>query len=85
MRPQVAARWAQLLPPGGYLAGFFYVDRTVKGPPFGIERSELETLLAPYFDCVEEADVSDSIPIFVGRERWMVWQRQKKSPHARAS
>lgn len=85
MRPQVAARWAELLPPGGRLAGFFYFDQTVKGPPFGIERSELESSLAPYFDCVEDAQVADSIPIFAGKERWMVWQRQKKSPHVRAS
>jgi len=76
MRPQLAARWAQLLPPGGRLAGFFFFDQTVKGPPFGIDRKELEDLLAPHFDCVEDAPVSDSIPIFADKERWMVWQRR---------
>lgn len=76
MRPRVAARWAGLLPPGGRLAGFFFFDQAVKGPPFGIARDELEGLLAPYFDCVEDASVSDSIPIFLGKERWMVWQRR---------
>jgi hypothetical protein len=76
MRPQVAARWAALLPSGGRLAGFFFFDQMVKGPPFGIDREALEALLAPYFDCVEDAVVADSIPVFAGKERWMVWQRR---------
>lgn len=76
MRPQVAARWAHLLAPGGRVAGFFFFDQTVKGPPFGIDRKELDALMAPYFDCVEDAAVADSIPIFVGKERWMIWQRR---------
>lgn len=75
-RPKVAARWAELLAPGGLLGGFFFFDQTVKGPPFGIGREELEGLLAPHFDCVEEAEVSDSIPIFAGKERWMLWRRR---------
>ena len=75
MRPQLVARWAELLALGGQVAGFFYIDQTVKGPPFGIERAERERLMAPYFDCVEDAAVTDSIPIFAGKERWMVFQR----------
>ena len=39
MWPRVAARWAELLPPGGRLAGFFFFDDVAKGPPFGIERA----------------------------------------------
>jgi hypothetical protein len=76
MRPRVVARWAELLPPGGRLAGFFFFDQTVKGPPFGIDREGLAALLAPYFECVEDSPVADSIPIFAGKERWMVWQRR---------
>ena len=75
MRPQLVARWAQLLAPGGRVAGFFFFDQTIKGPPFGIARTELDTLMAPYFDCVEDAAVADSIPVFAGRERWLVWRR----------
>lgn len=77
MRPRVAARWAELLAPGGRLGGFFFFDQTVKGPPFGIDREGLATLLAPCFDCVEDAPVADSVPIFAGKERWMVWQRRR--------
>jgi len=76
MWPQIAARWAQLLAPGALLAGFFFFDDVPKGPPFGIERAQLDALLLPQFELVEEREVSDSIPVFVGKERWMVWRRR---------
>jgi hypothetical protein len=76
MRAQVASRWAQLLASDALLAGFFYFDDNPKGPPFGIERAELDALLLPDFVLVEDAPVADSIPVFVGKERWMVWQRR---------
>ncbi|MCE3606670.1 TPMT family class I SAM-dependent methyltransferase [Massilia sp. P8910] len=75
MWPQVAARWADLLAPGALLAGFFFFDDAPKGPPFGIARDQLDALLTPAFRCVEDAAVEDSIAVFAGKERWMVWQR----------
>ena len=72
----VAARWAALLPPGGLLAGFFFFDDAPKGPPFGIARAQLDALLAPYFDCVADLAVDDSIPVFRGKERWLQWRRR---------
>ena len=76
MWPQVAARWAQLLAPGGLLAGFFFFGASPKGPPFGIARGALEALLTPHFALVEEGEVADSLPVFAGLERWMVWERR---------
>lgn len=76
MWPDVARRWAQVLPPGGVLAGYFFFDDAPKGPPFGIRRDELDGLLRGDFECVEDADVADSIPVFAGKERWMVWRRR---------
>lgn len=76
MWPQVAARWAQLLPAGGLLAGYFFFDDAPKGPPFGIDRAQLDELLRAAFDCIEDAAVSDSIPVFAGKERWLVWRRR---------
>ncbi|OEZ56520.1 methyltransferase domain-containing protein [Duganella sp. HH105] len=76
MRPQVAARWAALLAPGALLAGYFFFDEAPKGPPFGIARSELQALLQADFECVADDAVSDSIPVFEGKERWMVWRRR---------
>jgi hypothetical protein len=75
-RPQVTARYAKLLAPGGLLAGFFFFGSAPKGPPFGIARAELESLLTPHFELVEEGEVADSLPVFAGQERWMVWQRR---------
>lgn len=76
MWPQAAARWAELLAPGALLAGCFFFDDHLKGPPFGTSAPVLEHLLAPYFVCIEDSPVDDSIPVFEGKERWMVWQRK---------
>jgi SAM-dependent methyltransferase len=76
MWPQVAARWAQLLAPGALLAGYFFFDDAAKGPPFGIQRAQLEQLLRADFECIADDAVSDSIPVFAGKERWMVWRRR---------
>ena len=76
MRPQIAARWAKLLPAGGLLAGYFFFDNSPKGPPFGISEQELNDLLDPLFDLIEDAEVEDSISVFQGKERWKVWRRR---------
>ncbi|WP_244814461.1 methyltransferase [Caballeronia sp. Lep1P3] len=70
-----ATRMAALLQPGALLAGFFFIGATPKGPPFGIERGELDALLARDFELIEDREVSGSIPVFAGRERWMTWRR----------
>jgi SAM-dependent methyltransferase len=75
-RAAIASRWAQLLPPGGLLAGFFFIAETPSGPPFGIVREDLQALLQPNFECIEEQQVEDSIPAFTGNEYWQVWRRK---------
>jgi SAM-dependent methyltransferase len=75
MWPDIVARWADLLPAGALLAGYFYFDEAVQGPPFGAARRQLEQLLKPYFKQVDDQAVADSIPVFVGKERWQVWRR----------
>lgn len=78
MRPEIAKRWAELLPAGALLAGFFFLDesaeRSLKGPPFSITGAQLEALLLPYFELLEDVAVSDSIAVFAGKERWQVWR-----------
>ena len=70
-------RVAQLVVPGGLLAGFFYFDGGERGPPFPLHDAvELEGLLQPAFVRVEDLSVEDSIPVFAGRERWQAWRRQ---------
>jgi SAM-dependent methyltransferase len=73
---QWAARIGELSAPGGRIAGFFFSGAEARGPPFGLRPGELERLLAPAFDLVEDRAVSDSIPAFAGRERWQVWRRR---------
>lgn len=69
-------RVAELLPAGGLLAGYFFVCDQPKGPPFGILPEQLDALLGPAFERIEDVAVDDSIPVFSGRERWQVWRRR---------
>ncbi len=70
------ARVAELVRPGGVLAGFFYFDAGERGPPFPLHGpAELDGLLGRIFERVEDAPVADSIPVFAGKERWQVWRR----------
>lgn len=75
LRPAIVARWTQLLAPGALLAGFFFFDEALKGPPFGISEGDLHALLRPHFDCIADEDVTDSLPVFAGKERWQIWRR----------
>lgn len=76
MRRRYAERMAELLPAGGLLAGFFFLGDTRSGPPFGIERAELDALLTPHFDLADDRPVEGSLPVFDGRERWLTWRRR---------
>jgi hypothetical protein len=67
---------AALLRPGALLAGLFFLGATPKGPPFGIERHALDAFLTPHFELIDEHAVTDSIPVFAGREHWVTWRRR---------
>jgi SAM-dependent methyltransferase len=72
-----ASRVAELVAPGGVLAGFFYFDGGDRGPPFALHsQDELDALLAARFERIEDAAVDDSIAVFEGKERWQVWRRR---------
>lgn len=75
-RTAIVRRWAELLAPGGTLAGFFFFGDTRKGPPFGIDQFELERLLLPYFELMDDRSVLDSIAVFAEHERWQEWRRR---------
>jgi len=70
-----ATRCAQLLKPNGMIGGFFFFAQTPKGPPFGTSAPELNALLGRDFAKTQDEAVADSIDVFAGKERWMVWQR----------
>jgi SAM-dependent methyltransferase len=75
--PAWGARVAQLVRPGGRLAGFFFIDDNERGPPFGIAPDALHALLDPAFGLEADAPVApgESIPVFRDKERWQVWKR----------
>ena len=73
-----ARRTAELVRPGGELAGFFYLDDNERGPPFGIARQELNSLLQGDFRLIEDLAIpaGESLPVFKGKEVWQVWGRR---------
>jgi SAM-dependent methyltransferase len=72
------SRMAQVVAPGGVLAGYFYFDAGESGPPFALgSQAELDRLLAPAFERLEDAPVDDSIAVFQGKERWQLWRRSQ--------
>ena len=75
--PDWARRMAELVRPGGALAGFFYMNDNERGPPFGTDRATLDRLRGGSFALAEDEAVppGESIPVFQGREIWQVWKR----------
>jgi hypothetical protein len=80
-RTAIVDRWATLLPVGGLLLGYFFIEDDAPdkvkrgGPPFVVGRLELTHLLSRYFECIEDRPVSDSIAVFENQERWQVWRK----------
>jgi SAM-dependent methyltransferase len=75
--PEWSRRMAELVVPGGLLAGFFYFGAGERGPPFPLHgQEELDRLLAGAFERLEDASVDDSIEVFRGKERWQAWRRK---------
>ena len=76
--PDWGRRIAELVRPGGELAGFFYFDDNQRGPPFGIAPSLLNSFLQENFQLTEKLSVpaGQSLPVFQGKEVWQVWRRR---------
>src|SRR5512134_2009840 len=81
--PRYAERSAKVLTPGGWIAGFFYFDDSPRGPPFGTNEAQLQALLSPWFERIEDEPVGDSLPVFQGKERWQVWANRSRPSGAR--
>jgi SAM-dependent methyltransferase len=73
LRPRYVERARELLSPRGRLAGLFFFEDGERGPPFGLKAGELELLLGGRFERIIDMAVSDSIPVFEGKERWQIW------------
>src|SRR5689334_15758374 len=76
-----AQRMAQVVAPGGLLAGYFFIAEGERGPPFPLhDDAELVALLEPDFERLEDRPAADSIAVFAGHERWQAWRR-RGAPH----
>ncbi|GHD72322.1 methyltransferase domain-containing protein [Vogesella fluminis] len=75
--PAYAEKMAQLVKPGGYLAGYFFLRPTLKGPPFGAALTQLQALFQPWFSLQQQTPVSGSLPVFAPDEYWLCWQRSE--------
>lgn len=70
-----ARRMAELVVPGGRLAGYFFLRPQPKGPPFGMVLADLEQILSPYFMLQKQVPVAESLPVFSPDECWLEWHR----------
>ncbi|MBI5771248.1 MAG: methyltransferase domain-containing protein [Verrucomicrobia bacterium] len=73
--PAYAGRMAQLLRPGGRLAGIFYHGIDPDGPPFPLSAAQPDQLF-PSFELVADRPIpaGESLPLFAGFERWQEWR-----------
>jgi SAM-dependent methyltransferase len=70
-------RLAQLLKYRGLLIGYYFYKQPVlaDGPPYGFAWGTADDLFSRYFLLVKDEPVTDSLPLFAGRERWQERRR----------
>lgn len=70
-------RVCELLKPNGHLIGYFYYQAPVleMGPPYGFAWGASDELFARHFLLTRDVPVTDSLPLFEGRERWQEQRR----------
>lgn len=79
--PAYASRMAQLLRPGGRLVGFFLFGDEPEPPPYPLTETQAQDLFSGHFILRRNDAVADSLPLFVGKERWQEWERNtEKNP-----
>lgn len=74
--PEYAARMAELLLPGGRLAGLFLYGQEPEPPPFPLTDVTAAALFGESFRLVNgQPAAPDSVPVYQGMERWQEWER----------
>jgi methyl halide transferase len=73
LRADYAVKMAELISPGGKLAGLlFNKEFDTEGPPFGGLQTEYEALFSPYFNMVVFEECYNSHPKRAGNELFMI-------------
>lgn len=76
-RPRYAEKMAELLGPGGVLAGLLFdFPLTPDGPPFGGSPEEYKALFAPAFNIRVLERARNSIPPRAGRELFFIFEKK---------
>lgn len=71
-----AARMAELLLPGGRLAGLFLYGQEPEPPPFPLTRETAAELFGASFRLLRDEHVNArSVPVYQGMEQWVEWER----------
>lgn len=78
--PEYVARMAELLRDDGRLIGHFFFGESDDPPPYPLRGDETQqAFFAPAFTRLHDEAAVDSLPMFVGRERWQIWQKNPAS------
>ena len=70
---EYAARVANLLRPAGVLAGIFFYGEEPDPPPYPLNVERANELFGKDFRLRESHPVTDSLPLFAGKECWQEW------------
>ena len=71
-----STRVAQLLRPGGLIAGYFFYGKESDPPPFPLTKALASEIFADRFELETTEPVTDSLSIFAGHEKWQEWRRR---------
>jgi hypothetical protein len=69
-------RMRELLNEKGQLAGLFLFGNEDDPPPYPLTKEAQDALFGEAFLLVADELVSDSLPLFAGRERWQIWEKK---------
>jgi SAM-dependent methyltransferase len=71
--PDYTNRMADLLSPGGRLIGVFLHGQQPEPPPYPLTDKQAVELFQRRFRLARSELMTDSLPLFHGRERWQEW------------
>lgn len=69
-----AARISRLLNRAGLLAGLFLYGEEDEPPPYPLAEDTAKSLLGNLFTLTRTDPVTDSLPLFIGKEFWQEWR-----------
>ena len=71
--PAYVNRMTELLRPNGKLVGIFLYGEEYEPPPFPLNADKTRELFEGNFSLIKMLPVSDSLPLFAGKEFWQEW------------